>query len=44
MIEKNIRANQEIELDLGNYARGLYLVQVFDENGKLLETQKVVVE
>ncbi|MDD2550524.1 MAG: T9SS type A sorting domain-containing protein [Bacteroidales bacterium] len=44
IIEKNIRANQEIELDLGNYARGLYLVQVFDENGKLLETQKVVVE
>jgi hypothetical protein len=42
MITKNLQGAQKSTIDLSNLSQGVYLVQIFDNNGKALSVRRIV--
>lgn len=42
MITKNLQGAQQSTIDLSNLGQGVYLVQIFDNNGKALSVRRIV--
>ncbi len=44
IVERSINIHRELNIDLSNFKSGLYLFQIFDEKGVLLDSEKLIVE